>query len=202
MKQKILILLTVVLLLGLIGGFFIAKLSTNPENVTPLQEKTGTGSNGTEIDKKNCVSDDCLQVDELRYPAGVLPKDVIDSLNLAISDEYKAQTTYALILEKFGSIRPFSMIVRAEEQHISSLKALYDKYGVEIPKNAWEDNILVPDTIQESCSLGVKSEIENVNLYKEKLLPVVTEYADITSVFTNLMNASQNKHLPAFEKCS
>jgi hypothetical protein len=39
------------------------------------------------------------------------------------------------------------------------------------------------------------------HLYRDKLIPEVTNYPDITEVFTSLMNASQDKHLPAFQKC-
>lgn len=202
MKQKILIFLSAALLVGLIVGLLIAKFFVQPDTDVVLQNETVNENNRTQVNTKNCVGDECLQVDELRYPAGTLPKDIIESLNMAISDEYKAQARYAENIEKFGPIRPFSMIVRAEEQHISQLKSLYDKYGVEIPENTWEGSVLVPETSQEACREGVQAEIENINLYKEKLLPTVTEYSDITAVFTNLMNASQNKHLPAFEKCS
>lgn len=191
-----------VLFAGLTGGYLIAKFAANPEMGVSVEEEAARNTINNEANKMNCVSDECLLVDDLQYPADILPENVIESLNLAISDEYKAQTRYAQTIEKFGFIRPFSMIVRAEEQHISQLKALYDKYGIEIPENTWEGAVQIPESIQEACKVGVVAEIENVNLYKEKLLPTVTEYSDIVSVFTNLMNASQNKHLPAFEKCS
>ena len=93
------------------------------------------------------------------------------------------------------------MIVRAEESHISSLKAIYDKYGLEIPENKWVDKVTAPETLKESCSVGVIAEIENARLYKEDLLPLVGQYPDINGVFTNLMNASEQKHLPAFQRC-
>ena len=35
------------------------------------------------------------------------------------------------------------MIIRAEEQHISSLKSLFDKYGLEIPKDNWTNKVSV-----------------------------------------------------------
>jgi len=98
-------------------------------------------------------------------------------------------------------VRPFSMIIRAEESHITSLKSLFDKYGVTIPENTWAKKITVKPTVNENCQIGVDAEIANANLYKEQLLPIVAEYPDITNVFTNLMNASEQKHLVAFNKC-
>lgn len=154
-----------------------------------------------QVNKSNCLQDDCLLVADLEYPVGDLSEEIIEALNLALEDEYKARTTYEKIIEKFGEIRPFIMIVRAEESHISSLKAVYDKYGIDIPENDWEDKIVATDTLQEACALGVVAEIENARLYREDLMPVVAEYPDIKSVFENLMNASEQKHLPAFQKC-
>ncbi len=186
MKQKVIMVVFAALLLGIFSVVLISIFQKPFNTNIVLENERMTKTNGAQ---------------DLDYSAETLPKDVVESLNLAISDEYKAQTTYAGVLEKFGSIRPFSMIVKAEEQHISQLKSLYDKYGVEIPENTWEGSVQIPETVKEACEVGIVAEIENVNLYKDKLLPTVTEYSDITSVFTNLMNASQNKHLPAFEKC-
>jgi hypothetical protein len=140
-------------------------------------------------------------VADVDFPVGELSDKIVEALNLAIEDEYKAMTTYEAIIAEFGSTRPFIMIVRAEESHISSLKVVFDKYGVEILENDWIGKITVPETLQEACAIGVTVEIENAKLYKEELLPLVAEYPDIEGVFTNLMNASEQKHLPAFQKC-
>lgn len=161
------------------------------EVVEPVEEAT----------VENCVSEDCLDVEDLEYPAGQLPPTVLESLNKAIDDEYKAHATYEAVINKLGSIRPFSMIIRAEEQHISSLKALYDKYGIPVPADPYT-NVEVAATKAENCAVGVQAEIDNAALYREELLPAVADYPDITSVFTRLMNASQDNHLPAFSKCA
>lgn len=153
------------------------------------------------VTKNNCLSEDCLEIDDLEYPVDELPNSVIDALDKAIDDEYKANATYAAVIDQLGSIRPFSMIIRAEEQHIASLKSIYDKYGVNIPNNPYS-SVSVASTKTANCTIGVQAEIDNAALYRDQLLPAVTGYSDITSVFTNLMNASQNKHLPAFQKCA
>lgn len=85
-------------------------------------------------------------------------------------------------MAKFGFVRPFSMIIRAEEQHISSLKALFDKYGLEVPSNNWSGKVAVETTLQKSCQAGVDAEIANAKLYREKLIPAVSGYEDIKSV--------------------
>lgn len=154
-----------------------------------------------QFNRQNCLADDCLDVDGLEYPVGDLPQTVKDALGKALDDEYKAYSTYEAVINKFGNIRPFFMIIRAEEQHIASLKAIYDKYGLNIPLNNWSKKIVVPETVREACGVGVEAEIDNAALYKNDLLPVVSDYEDITVVFQNLMSASEKKHLPAFEKC-
>jgi len=152
--------------------------------------------------RQNCLADDCLMVESLEYPVASLDKKVVEALDEAINDEYKALTVYQKVTAKLGMVRPFSMIMGAEEQHIASLKSLFNKYGLSIPQNTWASKITVPATLKEACQAGVVAEIANASLYREKLLPAVSEYEDITLVFTNLMNASEQKHLPAFEKCN
>lgn len=123
------------------------------------------------------------------------------ALDEAISDEYKAFSTYEKVIQTFGQVRSFSMIINAEEQHIASLLTFYERYAIEPPINSWTDNITTPESIEKACQIGVEAEIANVALYREKLLPLVSEFPDIESVFTNLMLASEQKHLPAFERC-
>jgi len=156
----------------------------------------------TQITRSNCISDQCLSVSDLSYPVGELPMDVKNTLDLAINDEYMAHAFYQSVIDTFGSSKPFSMIIRAEENHISMLKALYDKYGIEIPVDNWINNFTSPSTFKEACQAGVDAEIANAALYEEQLLPVVKNYEDFVQVYNNLMTASKQKHLIAFQKCA
>lgn len=162
--------------------------------------KLSSGNKNMQPSPQNCLADDCLLVDNMSYPAGELSKEIQNALNLAILDEYKAHSTYEAVIKKFGNVRPFSMIVRSEEQHISSLKAVFDKYGLKIPNDNTKSQ--APATLVQACQTGVEAENANISLYREKLLPLVVSYPDISAVFTNLMNASEQKHLKAFEKCN
>jgi len=193
MKKNIYLFIIIALLIGLLGGYLLKK---QPAQIQPIAKELSQPNRGT------CLADDCLAVEDLEYPAGTLPDNVKKALDEAINDEYKALTTYEAIITKFGSVRPFSMIKGAEEQHIASLKALYDKYGLQVPINVWINKISVPSTLQESCQAGVDAEIANAALYKDSLLPTASSYEDIVQVFTNLMNASEQKHLKAFERCN
>lgn len=184
--------------LGLIVYIGAKYLISNAGNIN-LEKLGSTAGQNT---RYNCVADDCLAVDNLDYPVEELPDEVKGALTEAINDEYKALSTYKMIIARFGAVRPFSMIVGAEEQHIASLKALFDKYGITVPENTWLNKMDIPDSLQKACQTGVDAEIANAALYKDKLIPLVTNYEDITLIFKNLMDASEQKHLPAFENCN
>ena len=117
----------------------------------------------------------------------------------AIQDEYKARAMYKKVIDTFGAVRPFSNIIRAEEQHIAELKPLFEKYGVDIPKDEWYAEIPEFTTVLDACEAGVKAEIENAGMYDE-FFTFVKEH-DVIDVFTRLRNASQEKHLAAFQRC-
>jgi len=193
-------------IIGLIMVAFIAALLSSskqhqdsPKNIeTTIKEKKSD-----DIEKaKTCILDECLEVQSLTYPISSVPSSVEDILKQALEGEYKAQATYRASIENFGSKRPFIMIIRAQEQHISVLQSLFDKYSLEIPENLWLQKKVSVASIQEACRSGMKSELANIDLYKNELIPLVKEYEDITRVFTDLMNASEHRHLPAFEQCS
>jgi len=170
--------------------------------IKPFGNQQNLNQNQNTVNRQNCLAEDCLLVDNLDYPVGELSSSAKDSLDEAIKDEYKAYSTYQAVIKKFGNVRPFSMIIRAEEQHISALKSIYDKYGLTAPENTIAKTMTLPTTLQQACQIGVDAEISNAALYLDKLLPTVIDYPDITQVFENLMNASEQKHLPAFEKCN
>lgn len=134
-----------------------------------------------------------------------VPKDVENALVLAINDEYHAEAVYSAVIEKFGSIRPFENIVKAEKRHAKYLVDIMHKYGLVPPHNTYinskEVKEIVPNTIKEACLLGIDAEIKNVKLYDDNLIPKVKNYPDILEVMTLLRNASEKQHLPAFQKC-
>lgn len=162
----------------------------------------GGSGRGMSMNRESCVSDDCLAVEGLEYPAGELSAEAKESLMLALDDEYKALAAYDATISALGNVRPFSMIRRAEEQHIASLKALFDKYGVAVPNNTHIGTVAAPATLQAACQMGVDAEKANASLYRGTLLPKVATYPDLTQVFTHLMEASEDRHLPAFERCN
>ncbi len=138
--------------------------------------------------------------------AASLPEPVAQALTTALQDEYHAEAFYDAVMQKFGDCRPFSNIIKAEQTHQAELIALMKQYGVTVPANSQlgsaEIKAAVPATIAGACTIGVKAEIDNAALYDNDLLPAVSAYPDIVFVFEALRDASQQKHLPAFQRCA
>jgi hypothetical protein len=120
---------------------------------------------------------------------------MIDSIN----DEYRARAFYNAVIEKFGSVRPFTNIVRSENNHVNLWENLFAKYGIAVPADSFAGNVSVPDTLKAACEMGVEAEIDNVAMY-DRFLTFVTQ-SDLQAAFTQLRQVSQEKHLTAFERC-
>ncbi|MDP2028240.1 MAG: hypothetical protein Q8K12_01205 [Thiobacillus sp.] len=129
-----------------------------------------------------------------------LTENEIRALHEALDDEYHAWMTYDQVIADFGVVAPFSNIRDAEARHIEALHTLYALYGLPIPANPWSGKTPRYANLQEACEAGVAAEIANGELY-ERLL-AATNRPDILIVFRNLQEASQQRHLPAFQRCA
>jgi hypothetical protein len=134
-----------------------------------------------------------------------LTPDAQAALGSALQDERHAEAFYSAVMAKFGGARPFSNIIEAERQHEAMLIDLYATYGLAVPENGYASGALVspaaPDTLLDACKIGVEAEIANRDLYDVTLLPAVAVYPDITLVMQRLRDASEENHLPAFQRC-
>lgn len=119
-----------------------------------------------------------------------------EMLRYAIQDEYLAKAEYDKIMDVYGTQRPFSNIIRSEDQHIALLTPLFEKYGYTLPKDTSSEHVAVPDSLLEAMQTGVTAEINNINMYKAFLKQDLP--ADVETVFTRLAKASES-HLKAFE---
>ncbi|MGR8942031.1 MAG: ferritin-like domain-containing protein [Gammaproteobacteria bacterium] len=124
----------------------------------------------------------------------------IRALFEALDDEYHALATYEQVIADFGEAPPFSHIRESEQRHIDALCSLFVRYGLQIPENPWPGRIERYSSRQAACEAGVAAEIANAEIY-ERLLRA-SERQDILTVFRNLRNASQQRHLPAFQRCA
>ena len=125
-----------------------------------------------------------------------------DMMKYALQDEYLAHREYELIIKKFGNIRPFTNIIKAESQHIKMLSVVYDHRGMSLPEDTTANTISAPTSLHDALQAGVQAEIENIAMYQAFLdNPMLSkpENVEVKTLFTSLMNASKN-HLSAFKR--
>lgn len=129
-----------------------------------------------------------------------LTETEIQVLHEALDDEYHAWATYNQVIADFGEVPPFSNIREAEGRHIEALCALFAYYGLPIPENPWPGKVARYASLQAACEAGVTAEIVNSEMY-DRLIGA-TQRPDILAVLRNLQAASQQRHLPAFQRCA
>lgn len=138
--------------------------------------------------------------------AEVLGQPQQQALLRALDDEFHAEAFYGAVLEKFGTRRPFSTVIRSERRHQAKIAQLMTAYGMAVPRNtklgSAEIRAKVPESLAEACQMGVDAEIANRDLYHKQLLPLVHQHADIKAVFERLSFVSDSHHLPAFKRCA
>lgn len=123
----------------------------------------------------------------------------VEALNAALDDEYHAYATYDQVVRDLGEVRPFINIRDAEARHIEALRSLFDRHGVPVPGNGWPGKVKRYQRVRDACADAVDAEIANAALY-DRLIGS-TDREDLLAVFGNLREASQARHLPAFQRC-
>ena len=128
--------------------------------------------------------------------AALADKDLTlaDMLTYALQDERIARAEYEVIMDRFGAVRPFSNIVRAEESHIRYLLDLFADHGLAVPADDTAE-IAAPQTFAAAIEAGRQAEVDNIAMYDRFLARELP--ADVREVFEQLKAASQN-HLRAF----
>jgi hypothetical protein len=121
------------------------------------------------------------------------------ALREALDDEYCAYATYDEVIRDFGAVRPLVNIRDSEARHIAALTMLFARYGLAVPENSWPGRVPRYGTLREACAAGLSAEIDNAKLYARLLSS--TSRPDILTVFRRLQEASQQRHLSAFQRC-
>jgi hypothetical protein len=119
-----------------------------------------------------------------------------DMLTYALQDEYLAHAEYDLILSEYGSVRPFTNIIRAEETHIDTLLPLFEAYGITAPADDAASRVASIASLTAAYQAGVNAEVNNIAMYETFLDQNLPD--DVRIVFESLMHASEN-HLRAFQ---
>ncbi len=122
----------------------------------------------------------------------------VQVLQEALDDEYRAWATYDQVVADFGEVRPFINIREAEARHMQALLGLFERYGLTAPANSWPGKVERYPSLQAACEAGVVAEIANAEMY-ERLL-TLTQRDDVLEVLRRLQQASQQRHLPAFQR--
>ncbi|MEX1376279.1 MAG: DUF2202 domain-containing protein [Eubacteriales bacterium] len=180
MKRIIIIAAALVLAMALVGCTQDSK-STEEQNVAAAEAAKDMGE--YDFGAKTALGMDELTIEQM--------------LHYAIQDEYLARQEYEMIMDEYGNQRPFSNIIKAEENHIIWLKELYDAYGYDTPEDNAMDYAVLPDSLSEAFDVGVQAEIDNIAMYEKFLEDDLPD--DIKAVFMELRDASKN-HLASFEK--
>lgn len=132
-------------------------------------------------------------------PTAGLTDDLMSVLRRAVQEERGAKATYDNVLARFGQVRPFAAIAQSESRHILALEKVAGAHGIDVSR-VDASGQTSPATLPAACAMGAEAEQADVRLYDE-LLTQVQEYPDVVRTFTNLREASQNSHLPAFQRC-
>ena len=120
-------------------------------------------------------------------------------MDRAIADERGAIAFYEAVMERHGERPPFSRIIQAERRHEAALLAQYERLGWDPPASGPPDaELVVPDRFTDACDEAALAEIQNAALYGDLLAGV--RDAQVRRVFEALRDASQQRHLRAFER--
>ncbi|MCA7118528.1 MAG: DUF2202 domain-containing protein, partial [Acidibrevibacterium sp.] len=92
----------------------------------------------------------------------------------------------------------FVNIVEAEGRHAEALLAQFHRLGIAPPADSWAGRVPAPPTLAEACAAAVQAEIENAVMY-DRLLAQITD-PQVREVMLRLKEASQGRHLPAFQR--
>lgn len=122
------------------------------------------------------------------------------ALNNALTQERYALATYKNVVAKFGAIPPFSNIIPSEAQHVAIVTALMTAHGVPVPASS-TTGAAAPATRTAACQLGVTVETTVIAMYQNAIVQA-KDFPDVVRAFSNLLDASQYGHLPAFLRCS
>jgi hypothetical protein len=122
---------------------------------------------------------------------------IYDMLMYAAQDEYLAHGEYLAIVDKFGSQKPYTNIISAEETHLAYLKEVYLSYGLDFPADDSANHIVVPADLLEAAETGVQAEIDNIAMYEHFLTYDLPD--NVREVFSALKSGSES-HLSAFQK--
>lgn len=191
--------------------FMLSGCSTSKDSTTdttpPVQETTSQEpattqpiDHNVDIDPAPLTdTDKSLSLEGYGAKGALADKDLTinDMLMYAVQDEYLAHGEYLAIVDKFGSQKPYTNIISAEETHLAYLKEVYLAYGLDFPADESTSHIVIPANLLEAAETGVQAEIDNIAMYELFLTYDLPE--NVFEVFSALKSGSDS-HLLSFQK--
>lgn len=184
MKNKIYILIALIIALGLFAGCSVSQDNTKITSLAITES-----AQPSDIDTEPGYG----AVGSFENPESELEQMLV----YAIQDEYLAKAEYEHLINELDAGTPFTNIIKAEENHISMLVPLFETYGFEVPEDTSADHIISVGSITQALEAGVQAEIDNIAMYENFLETDIPD--DVRTIFIQLRDASKS-HLTAFER--
>lgn len=188
MKKLISIFIIVVVTAGIIAG-----CSTSTDTATPQPTEQPQATTTPVVEEVVNTDPGYGAVGSFENPNAALEQMLI----YAIQDEYLARAEYEYLITELNAGNPFTNIIKAEENHISMLIPLFEKYGFEVPTDTSSEHLIDVESITAALETGVQAEIDNIAMYEQFLETELPD--DIREVFIELRDGSEN-HLAAFQR--
>lgn len=126
------------------------------------------------------------------------PREV-EALQAALDLAYQGWAAADQVIRVHGEVRPFSRIRAAERARIHQLWKLFVGHGLPIPPNPWSCQIPAPDSLVEACAQALEQEQARIRRYRQLL--ACTDQQTLRHAFSSQRQASEDRHLPALERC-
>ena len=138
----------------------------------------------------------------------------VSALQYNREEERLARDLYQALADHYDGARPFSRIVRAEQQHFNAVGTLLERYGVADPSiDATPGSYADPDlqaaydnwyaqglvSIADAYQVGIELETQDIAELREAAESATA--ADVISTFERL-EAGSSTHLAAFERAA
>ncbi len=122
----------------------------------------------------------------------------VAALNEALLEEYRARSFYHDARARFGAVRPFANLERAEQRHVEAILALFDHYQLAPPAADAARPAMTAQTLAGAYALAADLERGEGPFY-DRLLSG-TDKTDIRTVFERLRQVSLERHLAVVER--
>jgi hypothetical protein len=130
-------------------------------------------------------------------PAAPFPI-VHQAIRVALYEEFAARSFDARVVEAFGARAPFPELMRADEQRITALSDLCQRFGIPRPLDPFPQETRLEPSWLANCARAAAGRVGTAQIYGTLLARVAEP--EVRSVFLQLQSASMGQHLPALRQ--